>query len=599
MAGLLAQIGIPGATSAIGSSSNLAGGSYNLTPATTQATPVNHAYSALAGVPAPAAPPALSFPSTPNGVRATTPTTTTPSTTIPSSYAAPPATQTSSGPTASQIQGLAASNPTALSLLPGETPQAYNSRIATLLAGQGGGQTGSNGGGNLATLPQAPQGYQANATFNPMNPSGSITLPPQGQDGTAPTGNYTGYTPSGTTTYGTGSPNATVTPTQNAAPSYPGLIQQLTGGAQGALNQGAGNYQNAQDNAAQTYQQLQTLENQVAMENGTIGSNPGILSNTFGRQQALQQQYGGQEQALATALQAEQGLASTGVSAQGQGLSALGTATGAAAPGNQNVQVPYSNQYLNGSTGQPINPQDATAMQSAVALEARKVQNNQETYAQAQTNLANYSQAGLNALNQALGPNFNANTNAGSSAGQQAVAGAGGSAQASNIETAGTTATSTAAQGYQQSVQAYQSANTAYSQAQGQATNLQSAMTGINGINSQYANTAINKLQSQFGSAKYSTFITSLNEAQQAYTNLLSSVGAATPTVNGQQATDIFNPSSTPAQINAAIAALNNAAYAKLQPLYSQAATYQSNLNAGTGGGTGASTTNTSPYEGW
>jgi hypothetical protein len=118
------------------------------------------------------------------------------------------------------------------------------------------------------------------------------------------------------------------------------------------------------------------------------------------------------------------------------------------------------------------------------------------------------------------------------------------------------------------------------------------ASTGIN-TNPQFANQTINALQNQLGSANYTSFITALSEAQQAYTSLLSSVGAATPTVNGQQATNIFNPNSTPSQINAAIDALNTAAYAKLQPLYNQIGIYASQL-----GGKNSTSTSTSGF-GW
>lgn len=150
--------------------------------------------------------------------------------------------------------------------------------------------------------------------------------------------------------------------------------------------------------------------------------------------------------------------------------------------------------------------------------------------------------------------------------------------------TGGTAFSNTAAQGYSNAVQQYVAADTAFKQAEGQATNLQNTMQGVNALDARFANQSINKLRNQFGDAKYTAFVTALAEAQQAYTSLLASVGAATPTVNGEQANLILNPSSTPAQINAAINQLNLAAKAKLDPMYQQIATYQGNLGGSTGG---------------
>lgn len=175
--------------------------------------------------------------------------------------------------------------------------------------------------------------------------------------------------------------------------------------------------------------------------------------------------------------------------------------------------------------------------------------------------------------------------------GNPTTATAQGSAAATNTETAGTTPTTTAAAGYSTSLQNYSNANAAYTTAQNQAQNVQNilASTGINASNSQDWNSAINSLSARLGSANQAQYIAGLNELQATYTSLLSSVGAATPTVNGQQATAIFNPSSTPAQIDAAIQALNQAAYAKLSPLYTQVQQYQASLNQG-GGSSGTST---------
>lgn len=196
------------------------------------------------------------------------------------------------------------------------------------------------------------------------------------------------------------------------------------------------------------------------------------------------------------------------------------------------------------------------------------------TYAQAQQSMSYAGSAANNYLNSAIL----------AAGGNPENLEAQGAAQQSNVQTAGTAQTSTAAQGYSTSLQNYSNANAAYQTATQQAQNVQNILssTGINSSDSQDWNSAINSLSARLGSSNQASYIAGLNELQATYTNLLSSVGAATPTVNGQQATAIFNPASTPAQIDAAIQALNQAAYAKLQPLYQQVQQYQSTLGSNT-----------------
>jgi hypothetical protein len=172
---------------------------------------------------------------------------------------------------------------------------------------------------------------------------------------------------------------------------------------------------------------------------------------------------------------------------------------------------------------------------------------------------------------------------AGQFQGAQAAAAAPGQIQATNIQTAGTTPTKIAATGLGDVTQRYQDANASYGTIIQQAQNVQKILadTGINAQNSTDWNTAVNSLSARLGSANQSKYIAGLAELKQAYTQLLSSVGAATPTVNGQTATDIFNPGATPNQINAAIDTLNQAAYAKLLPMYQEGQTYQAALNSG------------------
>lgn len=205
---------------------------------------------------------------------------------------------------------------------------------------------------------------------------------------------------------------------------------------------------------------------------------------------------------------------------------------------------------------------------------AQAVINGQMTYAQAQQSMSYAGSAANNYLNSAIL----------AAGGNPENLEAQGAAQQQDVTTAGTAQTNIANSGLTTTTQTYNDANAAYSTAMKQAQNVQNILssTGINASDSQDWNSAVNSLSARLGSANQAQYIAGLAELQTVYTNLLSSTGAATPTVNGQQAIAIFNPSSTPSQIDAAITALNNAAYAKLQPMYQEAQQYQSSLNSST-----------------
>ncbi len=132
------------------------------------------------------------------------------------------------------------------------------------------------------------------------------------------------------------------------------------------------------------------------------------IANTYnqalgGANTQQSQQLGGLGQALqgSTALQQNQ-------------LSGLGTAAGYAQP----VQVPFGNQYIDPTTGQPISGggQGGSALgqlppqgQEAVNSYAQAVREGRMTRQDAESRLGTYSIAGINALNEALGQDFNTN----------------------------------------------------------------------------------------------------------------------------------------------------------------------------------------------
>lgn len=98
-----------------------------------------------------------------------------------------------------------------------------------------------------------------------------------------------------------------------------------------------------------------------------------------------------------------QGLAAEQQALQGQGQANI-TAAGVAAP----VQVPYSNQYIDPTTGQPVGGgSSGGSLQGAVSDISQRIKSGSMSYSQGLQALGSYGQAGVNALLQSLGPNFN------------------------------------------------------------------------------------------------------------------------------------------------------------------------------------------------
>lgn len=419
-------------------------------------------------------------------------------------------------------------------------------------------------GGQNTTTPTYPttQSYAAPVV---NNSGGYVSTPGSGSSNTGAT--YAAPTPQPTSVY---NPQ----PLQAPAPAAPikGLFSTVASSLAGSGDANAALGQNAQNIASDAAAQIADTGRQgarFAAGQRTTGTSPVAEGNAA----VTAQTTAAEQQAIAAganvALQGNQ----QALSAQGQTQSALSSAGNLTQPNpasyGQAVFDPVTGTYSGG--GSNLDPQtQATSL-------AQKVMSGQMTYDQAISSLSYAGSVGSNFLNNAI-------TQAG---GNPLTLQATGSAQQSNIQTQGTLNTQIGAQGVQQATQNYVAAKTSYDTASQQATNLQNTLstTGIN-QNPQFVNQKINALQNQLGSANYASFITALNETKQAYTSLLSSVGASTPTVNGQQATDIFNENSTPAQINAAIDALNTASYAKLKPLYDQIGTYSNIGSNGSGGST-------------
>lgn len=413
------------------------------------------------------------------GAQATSPTPTTPSNTLPSSYVKP-ATTTTSTPSIDYT------------LHPGESIDAYNARIAQARSTQGG-------------------------TASPATPS------PQGGYGTkAPDGME--YGPDGVLRPIQSTPTPSTGTSQPYSATDNGLYGKLIADLANRSSQASSDYAAAKAAYDQINQQLQESRSNEAKSLALNASNPIPLEFQQGRGQILQSQYLAQQGALASQLQGASnvlGAANTQGQIQQQGL--LGAA-GLASP----TQVPYSNQYLNPLTGQPVGgggsiggsalsslpPQAQTAIQSY----AEQVRNGSMTRADAESRLSAYGVVGTNALNEVLGNNFNTNAS---------NASASTTAQGQQLQTA---AKSTYA--------ALDSLQTAFNQLNGLQTG---GIPATNGI--------ANWIAQQFGSGALSSYNTVLHDARAQIQGVLTASGAATPTGAESMAQVLLPDNMTPAQL--------------------------------------------------
>lgn len=344
-------------------------------------------------------------------------------------------------------------------------------------------------------------------------------------------------------------------------PSYQGLIGNLaqnsqTGSpiagqaAQGLLNSGQSNpltSGQAYDNYQTAVNNLAKLKSGIAAQQGGIESEAIPLQFQQGREQALNRQYASQldaaqqevtqaQAALGYGIQEQQaqqsGLTSAGGlgnTAQGLLQSGLTSATGFESPSQTNVQVPYSNQYINGTTGQAIGGGGTGALpqsgQDFVTSLAQQVQNGQMTRDEAAGQLSSYGPAGLQALNTALGSGFNTN--------------------ASNASAA-TTATG----------QVLQTQAVAANQALDTLSGLYQNLTGLTGTTGfQPANFLEQSIANLFGSDSVGKYTTTLQEARAKISGVLAASGGVTPTTADEMAKTYLPDGMTPSQLPAKIAA--------------------------------------------
>lgn len=237
---------------------------------------------------------------------------------------------------------------------------------------------------------------------------------------------------------------------------------------------------------------LESLRKEYAQATGNIEGG-GYLPLQFvqGREQVLNRQYSAEEAAAESAL-------TNALTARGQNITGLGTVAGLAQP----TQVPYNNQYIDPTTGKPVNPSVGGDMTSAVALQAEKVKNGTASPQDAANALSAYGQAGTNALQQALGSNFSIPQARGIS-----------SATETNAQTGGTASVDANNKIYQDAL-----ANSANLQQQlGNVDQLGNLLLttaqagGINPSSSQFANQSIAQVRSQLSNAQQAQFDSTMN----------------------------------------------------------------------------------------
>lgn len=217
--------------------------------------------------------------------------------------------------------------------------------------------------------------------------------------------------------------------------------------------------------------------------------------------QAVAQKYSEQRK-VATEAYKGQAAAEQGAGGVMQGAGGLySNAAGIAQP----VQVPYSNQYVDPQTGQPVGGGTlGGSLQQAVQGVVAKLQSGEMSFEDAKAMLSGYGQGGVNALMAALPPGFNV-AQSNMLAGQQGTVGV-----------------------------SYQFANTALS-------NVEQAMQQLNGLQqsnvpiwNQFANMV--SLQTGLGSEQTRAFVGAVQTLRNAYAALLASAKGGTPTDFSAQA---------------------------------------------------------------
>lgn len=343
-----------------------------------------------------------------------------------------------------------------------------------------------------------------------------------------------------------------VTPTEYSSSNpanFSGLINQGANVSGNAANTGATNYGTANTGLINSLGQNQVLSDRAQEIANTAGQtmsdigrkgamgqagyrttgtspvgegNAAVLAQTTAAQQnavaqGANMELQGTQQGLTAQGQTQSGFnnaGSMGLQGQGQGISGLGNVAGQIAP----IQQPYSNMLINPTTGQPYSQTGGT-LQDAVSGVVQKLTSGQMTYNDALSALSGYGQGGVNALQQALPPEFNiAQSN--TLSGQQGSIGVN-----------------------------YQLADTALKNVESKLQDLMS----LQKTNIPLVNSATNWISTTFGKGSEQTraMTGAVQSLRNAYGSLLASVKGGTPTDYSSQAAAEIPNEPTPNDIKA------------------------------------------------
>lgn len=304
-------------------------------------------------------------------------------------------------------------------------------------------------------------------------------------------------------------------------PTYSGLVGQLantssqpSAGFMGQISE-ANKYNELMKKSR--FDQAQSIAN--------IEGSPHTMNFAQGAENVIRNQYLAEQNALGSAFQGASNLASAENTQQGLQQSGLSSAAGLAAPQlagyNQQAFNPLTQKFAGGGS-----------LNDAVSGIAAKVKNGTMTYADAQSALSGYGQGGTNALQQALGSDFNV-AQSNSLAGQQGTI------------------------------------KPAYDYAKVALGNLQTAVQGLNttqNTNIPIINSITQGLSSTFGvgSEAVQNYKAAIAEARSAIQKVLASVQGGTPTDYVGQSNALLPDNATPNQISAAVNTLDTLGAAKV-----------------------------------
>lgn len=412
----------------------------------------------------------------------------------------------------------------------------------------------SNGTPNFSQQSVTPQttpvssGMINNPGTQPQTQNWGVNSSPQ-------TSTYTGYTSSSspatvTTTpvnnnidySGTNQANPSGQPgTQPNQPPAPYAVnpnlqgQMITGLANQSQQPGAA-YTTQQEEANRINAQTEEAKKQFAQQTNDINTSGTWTSRALGEQGQANIQNAAVLSALGSQYQGATNQLSAANTQQGLQQSALTSAIGANAP-----QFPsYASQVYSPSSGFL---QGGNTLSDAVSTVVQRVQSGQMSYADATAALSGYGQGGVNALQQALGPNFNVAQSNTLSAQQGSIG------------------------------PALQYANTAIANLK---NSLGGLMTGQN-TNMPIINQITQGISTTFGygSQGVQNYKAAIAEARNAIQSVLASVRGGTPTDYVGQSNSLLPDNATPNQIAAAEETLKTLGNAK-------ASIYQNPGNAGT-----------------